>query len=749
MNRYKNVSNQLSHKRAFLSSKISFFLLAVLAITVCALTVWNTIAMLSAINNRTKSYVSDVSIQLANDIDNRLNKVHVDLEMITESLLQNDGFENTDELIRFLKRDSEILGFTSIILVDENKNLYCTNPIEEDILQMPGMSHSLAGANGVSFLNQQSILYSIPIYQEEKVVGVLGGVRNKENMQALIQPKSFSGQGLTCIIDQDGKVIISPTDLNAFMQLNSIFLEGDSQTTQDIEQMQRNMKENQSGIFSFTAVDGSDLVLSYNPLNSYHWFLLTLVPSDIISHEINRYSTRNNFIVIGVVVSFFLTLTVFYISHNNHYKRLTQAAFVDRVTQGMNNTAFQLKCQQLLQNEAPNTYTIVILNIKNFKLINENFGSAQGDKTLRHVMNTLLKNIHPDEAAARADSDHFFLCLKEQEEEAVRARLQTIVEHINTFPQTHDYEPYHFIIQPGAYIVDNPTLEITVIQDRAKTANKSRNANQDGVCIFYNANFTQQLQKEHTLNDLFEISLQNRYFEVYLQPKVWLKNGKAGGAEALIRWNHPQRGLIAPGEFIDLFERNGKICRLDFYVFEEVCKTISSWIQAGHFPLPVSVNLSRQHFKNPDCLIQLKQIADQYHVPTSLLELELTESIFFDDKGIEQVKNQIGEMHRLGFRCSLDDFGAGYSSLGLLMEFDVDAIKLDRRFFLHVDRPKTKDVVKSIVDLAQKIDAQVVAEGIETEEQLRFLQEVGCELVQGYIYSKPLPIHSFEQDWLQ
>ncbi|MFQ7063695.1 MAG: EAL domain-containing protein, partial [[Clostridium] leptum] len=157
--------------------------------------------------------------------------------------------------------------------------------------------------------------------------------------------------------------------------------------------------------------------------------------------------------------------------------------------------------------------------------------------------------------------------------------------------------------------------------------------------------------------------------------------------------------------------------------------------------------LPRRHFKDPDALAKLQKIAEDNGVPTDLLELELTESIFFNDRGIEYVKKQIQEMHRIGFRCSLDDFGAGYSSLGLLMEFDVDVVKLDRRFFLDVGRKKARDVVTAITELAQKIGAKTVAEGIETQEQLDFVKEARCDMIQGYIYARPMPVSEFER-WI-
>lgn len=257
-----------------------------------------------------------------------------------------------------------------------------------------------------------------------------------------------------------------------------------------------------------------------------------------------------------------------------------------------------------------------------------------------------------------------------------------------------------------------------------------------------------RMRREEELNMLFESALEHHEFVVTLQPKVRLSDERIGGAEALVRWVHPQQGMIYPGEFIPLFEQNGRICRLDLYIFEEVCRTLHAWQQAGKPLFPVSVNLSRQHFSDPHFLDTYVEIATRYEIPRDMLELELTESIFFDDQGIENTKQQIKEMHRLGFRCSLDDFGSGYSSLGLLVEFDIDVIKLDRRFFLDISNAKSRDVICLDRGTGHRIGLSTVAEGIETQEQLDLLKGIGCDMVQGYIYSKPLSVAEFEV-WLQ
>lgn len=223
-----------------------------------------------------------------------------------------------------------------------------------------------------------------------------------------------------------------------------------------------------------------------------------------------------------------------------------------------------------------------------------------------------------------------------------------------------------------------------------------------------------------------------------------LADGAVAGAEALARWFHPREGTIYPSEFVPVLERSGAVRALDLYVFERVCERLARWLREGREPVPVSVNLSRRHFEDPRFLARFADTADRLGVPRGLLEMELTESIFLDDEAIDNVKRAVRDLRAAGFSCSLDDFGSGYSSLGLLKEFDVSALKLDRRFFRE-DTPRARDVVEAVVRLAAKLGLDTVAEGIEDERQLAFLQSVGCGLVQGYVFAEPLPFDEFER----
>lgn len=746
--KYAAVPELIDDRRArHIFQGVSTFL-ALLIAAVCVLTVLNTVRLRTYIDQKTKAYVGDVAYQLASDIDYRLMKLTQDLELLENSLVTTYGQDDRAVAEAYLQKKAGLLGFSSLLLLRPETYAYSTDGRVTDYLSLPGVQASLSGDNGVSFLNEQSILYTIPVYLDGKVTAVLGGFLDKERMQELIQPRSFGGKGLICITDCEGRVILSPTDVEPFLELDNIFVQKtDAAVVENIERMREDMRNHRDGVLSFTAVDGSELVMSYHALGIYDWVILTLVPADILSQETDQYITETFAITAVIILLFSILMIGLMVIYRRNRKTLEKVAFTDALTSGINVVAFQLRCRDLLRIDGSAPHTIVYLHIQGFRLIYETYGGEAGNATLRYIADVLSRRIRAGELVAREDAD-FYLLLRENQPEEIQRRLEELTEAVNDFNR-ENREPYYFVLMAGAYIVEEPSLEIPMLQDRAKAACQNRQAGEGG-CAFYDVSFMEKLKRDYELTALFEQSLKNRDFQVYLQPKIRIDSEKIGGAEALVRWVHPQMGVISPADFIPLCEKNGTICRLDLFVFEEVCVLLERWIREGRTPFPISVNLSRRHFQQPDFLLRYAEIVREHHIPAGLLEMELTESIFFEETDIERVPKQIARMHELGFTCSLDDFGAGFSSLGLLKVFPVDSIKLDRSFFLRVEKERTETVVASMVELSKKLGITTVAEGIETPEQLEVLRRVRCDMVQGYIFSRPLPVAEFEQwmaDW--
>ena len=732
-------------KSVAISGKIQAVAFSVLFVLIIMVMLWNTSTLDRVLKRSTEAYVQDVTYQLTSDIASRLHTNLVTLQQLSDSIPRLASAAMTED---FLQRKAEIVGFDALVVLNRQGDAI---PGSFDIQAYGGLSAldaSFQGETAVAYADGQSLLFSAPIPVDGAIDQILVGVRGKENMQRLIQPISFDGHGMSCIVNSAGEVVISPTDLKPFLQLDDLFqAEISDQTFGDLYQMNQDLSAGRDGAFLFTAIDRSQLVMSYQPLGVEDWSLLTLVPADLISAEASQYVLRSFFIVGGITVIFIVLFAAVVASYRRNRRSLEKIAFTDPLTGGMNDAAFQLAYENLVQGDKPMQYSVVMLNVRGFKLVNANYGIETGSETLRRIDAVLRTHLQPRELLARCEADHFFLCLREHETQAITQRLALMAKQI--IEATEEiFTPYTLSLGWGACLIDDPALHVTILQDRARAACQHPAA-EGGACVFFSDALLQQLRREQELDALFSSSLENGDFHLFLQPKVRLADDRVSGAEALVRWMHPELGPISPGEFIPFFEKSGKICQLDLYIFEKACQALAAWVERGVTPVPISVNLSRAHFRKSDFLRAFHDIKQRYHIPDGMIELELTESIFFTSKQIAHVKQVIEKMHAYGFLCSLDDFGVGYSSLGLLKEFDVDTIKLDRQFFGNIAHEKAQKIIASFIELAGKLKIHVVAEGIETDEQLDFLRSIGCEMVQGFIYSKPLPAGEFDSWRLQ
>ena len=284
--------------------------------------------------------------------------------------------------------------------------------------------------------------------------------------------------------------------------------------------------------------------------------------------------------------------------------------------------------------------------------------------------------------------------------------------------------------------------------DRAAHAEKTVNGNYLKCFAYYDNELRKKDDDERFVINSMESAIVNREFEVFLQPKVRISTGKIVGSESLIRWRHPERGLIYPGSFIPAFERNGFIMKLDCYVWEETCKIIRRWLDEGKKVQPVSVNLSRVDLYNPKLVENILQIVNKYGVPHRLFEVELTESAFISD--MTQFTNLISNISALDFSILLDDFGSGYSSLNILKDIEVDVLKLDMKFLSkNVETQRGSNILKHIINMAKSIDLPVIVEGVENRKQADLLVRLGCEYAQGYLFGKPVPVPDFEQSFMR
>lgn len=733
---------------------IQIALLSVITVAAMLCSILNAAGMRETLEDSASEYCNSITGQITQGIRDGIDYKMTEVLNVADSLEKVFAIDRETELEEFLTRKAKILGFDELILFErdgEYKEGTAANRVDLDLRELAGMEGvQLAFQNEVhmGFCDGQTLYYAAPVRVSGEVQNVLVGLRSKENLQSMIVSQAFQGNTLSCIVSSKGEVILSPTDLKPFTYLDSIFHDPtQTETAEKIREMQENLLGGEDGVLRFTDVNGGENMLSYNSLGLNDWFVLTIVPLNLISGGVSSYMFRSFLIMGGMVVVFLLFLLMIYRVFSDNQRRLTALAFEDSVTGGMNDAAFRLKYNAMVHEIGTARCAIVLLNVKNFKLINEKLGFAAGNEILRDISRVITAHLDSArwEFSARGENDHFFLCLQESDPAVIRDRISQITEVVSRSWNTSRRCQVSFVA--GCCLVDSALTVIRVLQDRARIAMRDEGGKGQQNCVFYDESIARRVKREQELDEMFEEAIAGQEFQIYFQPKVDLRRGRPEGAEALVRWQHPRYGVIPPADFIPLFEHNGKICRLDYYVFEEVCKFFRRRQAAGKKWYPVSVNLSRYHFYEDDCLEKFYEIYRAYDMPAGSIEFELTESMFFDSKGIEFVKKGIKRMHEMGFRCSMDDFGAGYSSLGLLKEFDVDTLKLDRSFFLDISSERARDIIKSVVELAAKLHVATVAEGIEESEQMDFLYSINCDIVQGYYFSKPLPADEFER-WM-
>lgn len=439
-------------------------------------------------------------------------------------------------------------------------------------------------------------------------------------------------------------------------------------------------------------------------------------------------------------------------------RELHRVAFVDPVTGGRNRTRFERDISGLVKEQPAGTYALVSIDLQKFKVINDLFGIEYGNRTLKYLYENFEAHLAEGEFAARMSDDLFSLLLRSNGEDAIEQRLEDMVADANkgivrVLSEDNVDRPYLVTMVAGVYVVDDPSLPIVQIQDRANVARKKAGGGTERIsaggrlcsCRFYRERDGARLAVEKEFENRMSEALDNGEFVVYLQPKLHLRDKAIAGAEALIRWDDPAKGLIPPDSFIPLFEKNGFIVNLDLYVFEQVCRILRRWQDEGRRPMPISVNFSRVHLYDPCFLDRFECIRKAHEVQASLIELELTETVVFENPKL--LGDVIDQLHKAGYSCSMDDFGSGYSSLNVLKNLAVDVLKLDRVFFDAFDDESacSKDIIDIILAFARRLHMRTVAEGVETPEQAAYLEQAGCDMIQGYLFSRPVPIEDFEK----
>lgn len=418
---------------------------------------------------------------------------------------------------------------------------------------------------------------------------------------------------------------------------------------------------------------------------------------------------------------------------------ITEFSEKDVLTGGYNRRGF-IRITERLLNEVPDRtkYAVLFFNVKNFKAVNELFGVESGDVVLQNIFRTLTYSKLSPVITARVESDHF-VCLVENKNLDFE-ELTSVCD--NKFVK--DGKCMNLIIRCGIFYVEEKPMKISGMIDRAKLAKRYITDEYVQPYMVYDHSMQVAYIDKAKLAGELQEGIAKEQFRVYYQPVIDTKTGKIASAEALIRWIHPDKGFISPALFIPALEENGHISELDFYVLKKVWQFINDRCENNKFVVPISVNLSWMDFYDEIMMEKILKEMDRFRENgrEHMARFEITETSY---AAIRENRSGILESLRIkNAKILLDDFGSGFSSFGMLQDYDFDILKIDMSFIRKIgENPKTKSIVHSIIGMAHEIGIKTVAEGVETEEQVSFLRQSGCDYIQGYYYSKPLPEEEF------
>ena len=415
------------------------------------------------------------------------------------------------------------------------------------------------------------------------------------------------------------------------------------------------------------------------------------------------------------------------------YEHLQKKIQLDELTGLYNRTFFYEKAKDQIENTNEDM-CIVTMDISNFKVVNELYGINAGDELLKDVAGQIQAlDARHDMVLARFMADHYYLCMPKAEFDEI-----VLPNHFDTFLEDMDIRVVYGVF----FVEDKKNMPVNVMCDRAFVAAHDKPYHYQEYIHYYDEEERRGILEEQEIEKDMEKALKERQFYIVVQPKYHPQTGEIVGGETLVRWQHPQKGIISPGVFIRVFEKDGFIIQLDYFVWEETCRLQRLLKDKGIKTVPISINVSRAHFYGSELINKLHELIEKYGLTTEDIELEITESICGDDS--DNIYEMMRQLQDDGFKIAMDDFGSGYSSLNMLKEMPLDILKMDLKF-LDGEQEKSRKILKSLIELAETMDLKVVVEGVEILSQVEFLQQFKNCILQGYYFSRPVVAEVFEE----
>ena len=695
--------------------------------------------------------LEDLSQQNITLIQNKLNEKCGELRRLAEEIVQSGEYDpnNFDyaKTEKYLEQVSKVLGFIDIVIALPDGTAYDDIDSPYNLSDREYFKRSMNGEVYVTeTLNDRRDgakinIYSVPIKDNsEKIIGVLFGINDTTYFVDNFEMSMFDGNGYTYVIDSEGD-IVPGSSIQSLAMTNLIDNLG-------------KYPENEKAISSLLTIlkgEKSDSLYinnngyeyaNFNPLNINDWWLVTIVPEKVLEERVTTITYGVQVLSICIMLGAVVILVFFIKMQRKSEEYLKNIAYTDQFTGLYNKTYFEENFLQNIKSIQEKQAALVLYNIRKFKMVNEIYGENAGDIVLHKVSCVLKDNIKNDkEMVMHQHADEFAALYFYKTKEELENRIRNIIQDMEIIECKNNQIKLNMAV--GIYEVQNLSYSFERIYNYANIAKKQSKNSDTNMIEYYSEELKNIEIHKKQLNDSIREGIRKKEFKAWFQPKFDADTGKVIGAEALARWYKEDGQILSPFHFVEFSEKVGLIQEIDELIIEDVCIKMNEWKKQGIPCIPVSVNLSRAYLNNANSIYSVKKILDKYGISSEYIQLEITESAIVDSE--EELSNVIDTMHKLGFTVLLDDFGVGYSSLISINNLNFDILKIDKSFVDTIGTEKGNYITKYIIELGKKLGMDIIAEGVETEDEYTFLKKQKCDMIQGYYFSKPLPSEEFKE----
>ena len=698
------------------------------------------------ITTENEEYVTELTIQAAKNLDNLFA---ANLGFIrTTAYLYGESLTSPWADVSVIRSYEENSVFEYLRFVDASGDDYTSRGVQADLSDRDYFKSGMKGEAGITFVaesrvtGERQIGFYAPVYYDEDVIGIMVGFYGEEYIRNILDYRLFGFDGEGWICTPDGTVIGS-TRAAAPENYLTCLKEEKKCTDEELARLKKALSGDEKVSFSYLNED-SGMLAYCQSLTQMPWILIMDFPASATRKLLDSANESGRTLITTLLILFLIFGILFAVGlivELAKNKKTIRSTERDELTGLYNRQYFYHYVDEFDQHHKNAEMDAVLIDADRFQMVNERYGRAHGDAVLKCIAERLQDFIqNKNGVLCRRESDIFMMYCPHRED--YTALLETASVKISE----REEDDNRVRLRIGVYPFADKDIEAVRRFDKAKSAADTiRHSYHKQIAYYDDVLHRKELFEDKLISDFSE-AIRNEQFLVYLQPKFDVRGERPvpSGAEALVRWEHPQLGLLGPMEFIPLFEKNGLIQELDMYVWRHAARILSGWKTRFARTLPISVNVSRVDMYDGNLPETLASLLGEFGLTTGEFLLEITESAYMDDSA--RITETARHLRSRGFRIEMDDFGTGYSSLSMINTLPIDVLKLDMTFVRAAfRRGRDTRMLEIILDIARYLEAPVIAEGVETREQLETLRQMGCDYVQGYYFSRPVPADEFEK----